>query len=330
MQIWKMLKARFYLICSKFEQVVQKLPAPAKITQFISLRQLIILCALVYACFIPVQAHPFLWKAHGEHSFYLLGTIHLPDPRITNLPPEVEQALGEATAFYAELDLSESNIVEIAQLMWLPQGETLFEILPKDTQAKVSKLLAGINPDINLEMFSNQKVWALAVTLNLLEQQLKYPGQPPLDIVLYEKSSRQGKITGGLETIHEQMDVFEGMSNDEQLRFLDDTIEFMQQARLEETSVAERSVNAYLQGDLNQLMAYLTSYMKDDPFYDNLLKKLMDDRNIKMTDTIVSLVSQNPEQKFFFAIGAGHFWGEKGINTLLTDRGYTIEVVSAD
>ena len=290
----------------------------------------VIIYLLLVLCISSAYAHPFLWKATGEHSFYLLGTIHLPDPRITNLPTEVEQALKESTAFYAELDLSESNIVEIAQLMWLPEGASLFDILPKQTQANVSELLAGINPAINLEMFSNQKVWALAVTLTLLEQQLKYPGQPPLDIVLYEKSSKQGKITGGLETIHEQMNIFEGMSDDEQLRLLDDTIEFMQQAQLDETSVAEQSVNAYLQGDLDRLMRYLTSYMKDEPFYEDLLYKLMDERNINMTETILTLVKQNPDQTFFFAIGAGHFWGSKGVNALLKEQGYSLEVVSAN
>ena len=282
------------------------------------------------ACLATVNAHPFLWQASGEHTFYILGTIHLPDPRITNLPPEVEQALDQSTAFYAELDLSESNIVEIAQLMWLPSGKTLFDILPQDTQTKVSKLLAGINPDINLEMFSNQKVWALAVTLTLLEQQLKYPGQPPLDIVLFEQSSKQGKITGGLETIHEQMSIFEDMTDAEQLRMLEDTIEFMQQAQLEETSVAEKSVNAYMQGDLDELMRYLTSYMKEEPFYDHLLKKLMDDRNINMTETILTLLDQNPQETFFFAIGAGHFWGKNGINTLLEEQGYEIKPIPAN
>ena len=284
----------------------------------------------LFLCSFQVCAHPFLWKVTGEHSFYLMGTIHLPDPRITTLPVEVEQALENSTTFYAELDLSESNIVEIAQLMWLPKGETLFDVLPEQTQSSVSELLASINPAINLEMFSNQKVWALAVTLTLLEQQLKYPGQPPLDIVLFEKSSKSGMITGGLETIDEQMSIFEDMSTQEQLRLLDDTVEFMEQARLDQTSVAEQSVNAYLQGDLDQLMRYLTSYMKDEPFYDELLKKLMDDRNVRMADTIASLVEQNPEQVFFFAIGAGHFWGKNGINSLLLEQGYSVRPVAGD
>ena len=288
------------------------------------------LATFLFICSFQVCAHPFLWKATGEHTFYLFGTIHLPDPRITALPTEVTQALSHATAFYAELDLSESNIVEIAQLMWLPEGKTLFDLLPKETQTRVGELLRSINSEINLEMFSNQKVWALAVTLTLLEQQLKHPGQPPLDIVLYEKASKDGKITGGLETIHEQMSIFEELTVDEQIRLLNDTVEFMEQAMQQQDSITDKSVQAYLHGDLDKLMKYLMSYMKDEQFYDDLLKKLMDDRNIRMTDTILSLVDQNPDEVFFFAIGAGHFWGKVSINSLLEKNGYLIEQVDAN
>lgn len=271
------------------------------------------------------SAHPFLWKASGEHTFYLFGTIHLPDPRVTDLPEEVIHAMDQSTAVYAELDLSESNIVEIAQLMWLPEEQSLFDFLSVEMQQRLSKLLKHINPGITLEMFSNQKVWALAVTLTLLEQQLKYPGQPPLDIVLFNSAAEQGKITGGLETVHEQMNIFESLSTAEQVRLLNDTVEFMEAFAYEESSVSEKSVNAYLQGDLDQLMKFLTSYMKDEPFYDMLLARLMNDRNIRMTASMLSLVEENPEQTFFFAVGAGHFWGKQGINQLLMDKGYSIQ-----
>ena len=287
----------------------------------------IFLAIVLFACSFQLNAHPFLWKASGEHTFYLFGTIHLPDPRITTLPEEVTQALNQSTAFYAELDLNESNIIEIAQLMWLPEGQTLFDLLSEEMQIRVEKLLKNINSEINIEMFSNQKVWALAVTLTLLEQQLNHPGQPPLDIVLYEKASKRAMLTGGLETIHEQMNIFEKMSTDEQIRLLRDTVEFMEQAQLQQTSVADKSIEAYLRGDLDQLMKYLMSYMKDEPFYDNLMKNLMDDRNMQMIETMLSLVNQNPEQTFFFAIGAGHFWGAVGINVLLEQKGYSIEQI---
>ena len=297
---------------------------PSRISRLV--KACVALCLLIQS--VQIFAHPFLWKASGEHTFYLFGTIHLPDPRITNLPDEVLEALNQSTAFYAELDLSESNIVEIAQLMWLPEGQTIFDIVSEELQQRVTRLLKQINPGISLETFSNQKVWALAVTLTLLEQQLKHQGQPPLDIALFNIASEQGKITGGLETVHEQMSIFDSLTTAEQIRLLSDTVEFMETAKQQGISVAEKSVNAYLQGELENLIEYLTSYMKDEPFYDKLLERLIGNRNVRMTASMLSLVEQNPQQVFFFAIGVGHFWGDRGINRLLIEKGYTIQLVS--
>jgi uncharacterized protein YbaP (TraB family) len=89
----------------------------------------------------------------------------------------------------------------------------------------------------------------------------------------------------------------------------------------------EESLNAYLQGDLDRLMSYLMSYMKDNEFYDQLLDRLIDQRNHKMAESIHRLANENPSEKYFFAIGAGHFWGDNGINVLLQEKGYTIEKI---
>lgn len=64
-----------------------------------------------------VQVHPFLWKVTGEYRFHLFGTIYLPDPRVTILLPEVELALNDSKVFYAELDLSELNTMQIKRAM---------------------------------------------------------------------------------------------------------------------------------------------------------------------------------------------------------------------
>ena len=287
-----------------------------------------ILCFLL--CSSSLSAHPFLWKASGEYDFYLFGTIHLPDPRVTELPTEVNQALDEATAFYAELDLSESNRMKIAEFVRLTDGQDLAELLPESTRAKANKVLQDINPQLSVQTFSNLKVWVLAVTLLLIEQQQKYPTQQPLDFALYMQALADGKITGGLETNNDQLSIFNNLTLREQTKLLDDTIEFMEEASAENTSVAENSLNAYLQGDLEGLFTYLVSYMKDEPFYEKLLEQLIDDRNHRMTKEILNLVNENPDEIYFFAVGAGHFWGETGINKLLSEAGYSIENVAAE
>ncbi len=178
-----------------------------------------ILLIVLLACHSTLYAHPFLWKATGDNNFYLLGTIHLPDPRVTEIPDEVEQALKESASFYAELDLSESNAMMIKQSMWLPGKNTLHDYLPSELKDDIGEYLKQINPALNVEFFAEQKIWVLAITLTVLEQQLKYPGQAALDAVLFDRVIAMGLSTGGLETIEEQLTVFDSMTENQQITF---------------------------------------------------------------------------------------------------------------
>jgi len=294
-------------------------------------------CAIKFRCYITFLflllfchvsfAHPFLWRVSGEHEFYLFGTIHLPDPSVTILPKEIDDALADSDVFYSELDLSEENTMLVRQSMWLPDKKNLYDFLPKDLEEQVNQYLVSINPELNLEFFAKQKIWVLAITLTVLEQQLKYPNHPPLDTVLYNRAVALGLDTGGLETVDEQLEVFTTLTTDQQLIFLRDTVEFMQSTLDDETSFIEQSLNNYLKGDLDSLMSNLMPYMKDNEFYEQLLYRLIDNRNLNITNKMLELLKLNPEKRYFFAVGAGHFWGENSIHSILKERGYTIQTI---
>lgn len=274
-----------------------------------------------------VCAHPFLWKATGEHTFYLFGTIHLPDPRVNDLPIEVFNALDEATSLYTELDLNESNLMEIAEYTRLQDEQTLTDILPKEVVDDLNALLKIMHPTFSTSTFNSLKVWVVAISLMIIEQQQKFPLQPPLDLALYERAVALGKNTGGIETNDEQFQIFDDLSQDEQIQLLSDTIDYMQTAKDANSDVIEQSIQAYLDGDLEKLTTQLLSYMQGEPFYEKLLTRIIDDRNNEMTQTIQSLVEENPKETFFFAIGAGHFAGEGGITSRLENKGYSVELI---
>jgi uncharacterized protein YbaP (TraB family) len=48
---------------------------------------------------------------------------------------------------------------------------------------------------------------------------------------------------------------------------------------------------------------------------------LLDDRNVQWIGKMQQMMQQNPT---FFAVGAGHLWGDKGLITLLRNKGYTV------
>lgn len=274
-----------------------------------------------------IYAHPFLWKVTGEHTFYLFGTIHLPDPRVTDLPEEVLSALQTATSFYAELDLSESNLMEVAEISRLQDDQTLTDVLPKAVVDELDTLLKQMHPTLNTATFDSLKVWVMAISLLIIEQQQKFPLQPPLDLALYERSISLGMNTGGIETNEEQFQIFDDLTLDEQIILLRDTINYIQSAKATNKDVIEESIQAYLAGDLDKLTEKLLSYMQGEPFYEKLLTRIIDERNQEMTQTIQSLVEENPKETYFFAIGAGHFAGEGGITSRLENKGYSIELI---
>lgn len=274
-----------------------------------------------------VYAHPFLWKATGEHTFYLFGTIHLPDPRVTDLPVEVVNALQSSTSLYTELDLNEANLIEIAEFSRLQDDQNLTDILPQDIQSKLDAVLKVMYPTFTTSTFNSLKVWVMAVSLLIIEQQQKYPLQPPLDLALFERATKLGMSTGGIETNDDQFDIFDLLTPDEQLVLLEDTIDYIQNAKKSNTDVIEEAIQAYLDGDLEKLTNQLLAHMQGEPFYAKLLTKIIDDRNDAMTQTIHSLLEENPKETFFFAVGAGHFAGEGGIRAQLERAGYSVELI---
>ena len=56
--------------------------------------------------------------------------------------------------------------------------------------------------------------------------------------------------------------------------------------------------------------------------YDMLL-----DRNRMVTDRIIEEMNMNKDQKFFFAFGVAHFFGDGSVIELLKEKGFTVERV---
>src|ERR671927_413740 len=48
---------------------------------------------------------PFLWRIDGPVPSYLYGTVHVPDPRVLELPEVVRKAFDASDVFNAEIPL---------------------------------------------------------------------------------------------------------------------------------------------------------------------------------------------------------------------------------
>jgi uncharacterized protein len=277
---------------------------------------------------------PFLWRIEGPVPSFLYGTVHVPDQRVLELPEVVRRALNASDVFNAEIPLDAATQFSMMSKIMLPPGQDLKSLVGEDVFARllrvVAKGLGGAAPPGAAEvlgaMLSPMKPWAVMSQVELLEFLPDITaGRQPLDAMLYGMASRDGKELGALETLDDQVAVFEGFTKDEQVKMLIAALDDLEKPRPSGTSPSRELVDLYLAGDLNRLAAEMNKQQPQDAALNKkFIAKVVDERNTKMTAKIAELCAKKPAKSYFFAIGALHYAGDTGIVSQLTKKGYKI------
>ncbi|MGD8783121.1 MAG: TraB/GumN family protein [Thioalkalispiraceae bacterium] len=259
-----------------------------------------------------------LWEVYksGQQNNYLLGTIHSDHPSILDLPVEVEKALNRSTSFTAELDLNLSSMLQAQMQLFLPEGKSLKQIVGPRLYAKSVSLMRSYGvPEM---LVDRMKPWAIAAQLNLP----KSKSGIFLDLKLHQIAQQKGLTTYGLETVAEQMSVFDKLSEHKQKIMLKQAIEDYPSL----PGKIAKLIRYYLNRDLRGLYIYSQSEMKRaDPAISAILQnKLVNERNHRMVNRMLPRLKKG---KAFIAVGVLHLPGENGILQLLEDRGYQLRSV---
>ncbi|MCW9046831.1 MAG: TraB/GumN family protein [Gammaproteobacteria bacterium] len=267
--------------------------------------------------------HPkgLLWKIEkqGIGNSYLYGTMHVADPRVTNLSTEVEQAFKQADHFAMEVLMNFQAMGIITSASFFNDGRTLKGVMG---HIEYKRLTSLINKRIFIseDVINNMKPWAVLMLLMMpVDQQSQ--GSSALDMVLYRRASQRNMKLSGLETAHEQVSVFDSMSIKEQLWMLNRSIEEI------ETTDAQmpEMLDAYVSRDLARLVQIQESFMYDDSEIDDqFMYQLLDVRNVRMVKRMTPILETG---QAFIAIGALHLPGESGVLHLLEQQGYKVTSV---
>lgn len=271
------------------------------------------------------QNTPLLWRIEAATPQYLFGTVHIPDPRVTTLHPEVEQAFAESEIVLTELKLDMNTMTAAAQASLLPANQSLSKMLTLAQLQQLKVELNAISSVLQPGMFDRLKPWAMATQLALLPIQLKHPGVPALDYQLAQRAEAEGKRNEGLEQLQEQLGIFDGLKPAEQIALLQDSLNGLAKARKEGKDPMELLTQAYLRGDEAQLQQVMKSLEGEQtPLNDRLMKALIDDRNQTMANRLAARFKAKPDTRHFVAVGAAHLVGEKSVIALLQKQGYRI------
>jgi uncharacterized protein YbaP (TraB family) len=258
-----------------------------------------------------------LWKieAPGVTVSHLFGTIHSDDPRVTALPQAVTRSLDASSRFVMEAIMDGESLLRMAEVMFFNDERTLEQVIGQKLYTEsVQALNARGIPTLGLE---KQKPWAVMMALSM---------PPPktgefLDLVLQARATQQSKPVSGLESIAEQLAVFDGLPLPQQIALLEDTVRM--QADLDKEFEALHK--AYLARDLAAIMAISEKHKPgDERLYNEVMDRLLDQRNRRMAERMAPLLRQGGA---FIAVGAAHLPGETGLLRLLEKAGYRVTVV---
>ena len=271
-----------------------------------------------------ILQNPFLWKVEKDNqTSYLFGTIHVPAPELSVLPTKVKKAIDSCDGLQTELDMNFMNQMKASQLMLRDDEKSLEKILSKSLYERTEKKLKSINPALNLKPFSQMKVWALAATLELLEEQMKNPTLTPIDDVVFNYGKEHNKSVAGIETVEEQMSAFDTFTLNDQIKFLEATLDYMD----EHKDAMKIMKELYIKGDSKALLSFLNEQFKDDK-YKKLEEKFMEEllykRNVRMAKRIDVLLKKDRKKSYFFAFGTMHFLDKKSVIKYLEKNGYKI------
>lgn len=258
-----------------------------------------------------------LWKIsppRGESS-YLFGTMHSPDPRVTRLAPAVQSAFDQAASFTMELLINASGVTSMAEAMFFPQGQNLRAVLGSKLYAQTHQAITDYGlPTRDLE---RKKPWVIVMLLSTPRAELGLP----LDLRLQLQAAVQGKPTYGLETMSEQIAVFNDMPIADQVELLRDALA----VHAEVTRQFEALIQAYVERDLTRLMAIVDEPTRQrTPAFTRMMDRLLAQRNNTM---LKRMRARLDEGNAFIAVGAAHLSGEKGLLRLLEKLGYRVSVV---
>ncbi|MDH3716167.1 MAG: TraB/GumN family protein, partial [Gammaproteobacteria bacterium] len=157
--------------------------------------------------------------------------------------------------------------------------------------------------------------WAVAMVLSMPRQ---FSGLA-LDLYLQQYAQRLEKPLYGLESLEEQLAVFDELSTTEQLQLLHTTLHQLPEL----PALIEALTNAYLARDLAAMQALVEAQLAigDVRFNHRFSTRLIDDRNLRM---LRRMQPRLREGGAFIAVGAMHLPGERGLLSLLRGRGYEL------
>jgi uncharacterized protein YbaP (TraB family) len=258
-----------------------------------------------------------LWKISGngiKEASYLYGTMHITCD--ATLPQKAIKALDATNQLYLELNMDDPTLQQsMMQSMMMKDGKTMSSLVSEEDFKIVDEFLTK-QLGYSAQMLNTFKPFMVSAML--------YPkmidcAMQSVEGNLMTVIKEQQEEVFGLESIEEQMNVFDAIPDEVQMKELVKTAKNNLEKDKKEM---ELLLEIYKSEDINAI--YTVSQESENEITSKFEEILLSNRN-KNWIPIIEKVAK--EKATFFGVGAGHLGGEMGVIQLLRKKGYKVEAV---
>src|SRR5882724_7757278 len=187
----------------------------------------------------------FLWKVEGPHPSWLCGTVHSGDPRVAALAPSVVAALSSSRSFHPEVELSPETITTLAAKLFPADAPDLATRLPARLWARVVK--AGVQLGLPEPMLHQLSAGTAVLLFSAPEEG---DAEATVDGQLYAHAKERNLRIAALETIDEQLAVFQQLAEPQAIAALAETLDDVDAGRPDDRKL----LDAYAAGDEHAIL----------------------------------------------------------------------------
>lgn len=258
-----------------------------------------------------------LWQISGNNlqkPSYVYGTIHMICPDDLVMKDYFKKSLLKTEQLVLELDMDEPTLMTDMQKFSVNEGMKNISTEMTDEEQKIVNDFFQKKYNAGLQQLGIIKPFAL--NSMVLPKYIDCPQPQSYEAIFMQLAKQDSMDVLGLETVEFQFGVFDNISMEDQIDMLLETI--TDSAKVKDQ--LNRLIGAYQQQDLG-LMYEIGN---ESPQYKDFEDVLINDRNANWIKPMEAFMQQQPT---FFAVGALHLGGDKGVIKLLQQAGYTVEPV---
>jgi len=271
-----------------------------------------------------VSAEPAAWHVRGDDAdLWLLGSVHYLRDQDYPLPTIIDDLYQRADSLVMELDLDDLDLLAVQgsfmQAGVLPESSPLETIVDADVYELTALRASELGLPISL--LGRLEPWLVALTLmDMGMSKLGYQASHGLEQYLLRRAQADSKPITGLESLDDQIGIFDSLSWEDQEALLVQTLTDLQAPEENMT----RLLNAWRDGSLDELASELSTDFEDLP---DLETALVSARNRRWVVKLEQLLKEGG--RYLVVVGALHLVGEDSVIDLLAERGFEVTFVEA-